>query len=180
MLRLEIPETELYNNKENEFITIPKTTLVIEHSLKSVSKWECLYSKSFFDKRPKTPSEVIDYIKCMTLNHELDDIIYTCLTKDHFDKIKDYMLKPMTARRPYKKEEARGTGYITSEDFYHRMIWYGIPLECEKWHLNKLIALINYCQAHDPNDNRKMNPNKQRAMYRDLNRQRRAALHSKG
>ena len=41
----EIPQVELFNNETNEFITypavhVPAIHLKLEHSLKSISKWE--------------------------------------------------------------------------------------------------------------------------------------------
>ena len=40
MLKLELPGSECYNEADNEFLYIPGQTLMLEHSLLSVSKWE--------------------------------------------------------------------------------------------------------------------------------------------
>lgn len=180
MLKITIPATEFYDNAKNEFFMSPKTTLSLEHSLVSISKWECMYCKTFFDKRPKPLSEFIDYIKCMTLNQSVDDLVYSCITKDHIKEIEEYIKLPMTARKKYKPEKSKGSGYVTSEDIYFNMIMYNIPFECQKWHFNRLLALIDYCRIHNPSDNRKMSPKQQNDMYRELNAARRAAMHSKG
>ena len=38
---------------------------------------------------------------------------------------------------------------LTSEVLYYYMITLGIPFECEKWHLNKLFALMEVCAMKD-------------------------------
>lgn len=180
MLKLTIPATEFYDERKEEFFTIPETTIRLEHSLVSISKWECKYCKTFFDKRPKTVDEFIGYVECMTLTSNVDPLVYSCIGKNEIKQIEEYINAPMTARKKYKQSSSKKAGYVTSEDIYFNMIMYGIPLECEKWHFNRLIALIDYCRIHNPSDNRKMSAKQQNEMYRDLNAARRAALHSKG
>lgn len=40
MLLLTIPAAELFDNRSQEFISIPESKLQLEHSLVSLSKWE--------------------------------------------------------------------------------------------------------------------------------------------
>ena len=82
----------------------------------------------------------------MTINrNQVNPIVFQCLTKEHIMKIKDYIDNPMTAttfskrvdeQKPMKKE------IITAEIIYYWMISAQIPLECEKWHINRLMTLI--------------------------------------
>ena len=59
------------------------------------------------------------------------------------------------------------------------MASYGIPFECEKWHLNRLLALIRACgEENAPPE--KMGKREQAAYTRALNAQRRAKMHSRG
>ena len=38
---------------------------------------------------------------------------------------------------------------MTSETIYADMVALGIPFECQKWHLNRLIALIRECDRRN-------------------------------
>ena len=118
-------------------------TLNLEHSLISVSKWESQYHRSFFLRPPKENSELLDYIRCMTINKQTDDSIYSALTRSDLSKINDYIQDPMTATflRPIPGQGGNGD-VITSEVIYYQMIALGIPFECQKWHINRLITLI--------------------------------------
>ena len=74
MLRLTIPEYELFNNETNEFITVNAHEIHLEHSLISISKWESKWNKPFLvDKPAKSTKEIVDYIKCMTINKNVPD-----------------------------------------------------------------------------------------------------------
>ena len=74
------------------------------------------------------------------------------------------------------KKRAR---YQTADLFYAAMASYGIPFECEKWHLNRLLALIRACGEENlPPE--KMGKREQAAHIRALNAQRRAKMHSRG
>ena len=88
MLHLEIPETEFFDEEKSEFITIPKQTLRLEHSLISISKWESKYCKPFITDDPKTVEETLYYIKCMTINPHVDPNVYMCITDAMVEKVK--------------------------------------------------------------------------------------------
>ena len=40
MLQITVPKTEIFNENTNQFLWIPETTIQMEHSLVSLSKWE--------------------------------------------------------------------------------------------------------------------------------------------
>ena len=40
MLSINVPASEMFNEKTQEFITVKEQTLQLEHSLVSISKWE--------------------------------------------------------------------------------------------------------------------------------------------
>ena len=61
MLKLVIPDAELFNEDTQEFITIKHQVLALEHSLVSVSKWESKWRKSFF-KSEKTQEETLRFL----------------------------------------------------------------------------------------------------------------------
>lgn len=45
MLRVTIPESEIYDERTSSFIQFNETTLTMEHSLISLSKWEIVLVK---------------------------------------------------------------------------------------------------------------------------------------
>ena len=50
MLRIVIPEGQLFDEKTEEFIYTKQQTLQLEHSLVSLSKWESKWHKPFLGK----------------------------------------------------------------------------------------------------------------------------------
>ena len=54
MLTIKIKGRELYNSSTREFIQVKDTTLALEHSLVSISKWEGKWHKPFISKDKKT------------------------------------------------------------------------------------------------------------------------------
>lgn len=146
MLFLTVKGREFLNEETMEIIDAPTQILKLEHSLLSISTWESIWHKPYFSEKDKTAEELLSYIKCMTINrNQVNPIVFQCLTKEHIMKIKDYIDNPMTAttfskrvdeQKPMKKE------IITAEIIYYWMISAQIPLECEKWHINRLMTLI--------------------------------------
>lgn len=180
MLRLTIPAVEKWDEAKQEFIYTKEQTLELEHSLVSLSKWESKWCKPFLSNTEKTYEETMDYIKCMTLTKNVSQEVYTCLTNSNIDEVKEYISDPMTAT--YFSEGKNGKGgreIVTAELIYYWMISLNIPFECQKWHLNRLIALIKVCDI-------KNQPPKKRSrreiMSRNaaLNAARRKQLNTKG
>ena len=145
MLEITIPETELWDERNETFVTVKQHTLRLEHSLVSISKWEQKWCKSYFSRKEKTKEEIIDYIRCMTITQNVDPYIYYCLTRENEEQIKNYIDAPMTAVTFPNEKKGGSRDIITSEIIYYWMISLGIPFECRKWHLNSLIALIKVC-----------------------------------
>lgn len=146
MLRITIPSAELWDEKNQEFIYTKSQSLQLEHSLVSLSKWESRWNKPFLTKREKTLEETVDYIKCMTLTQNVKQEVYKYLTSENVSEINRYIELPMTATRFFEEKKApKNTEQVTAEFIYYWMIALNIPFECQKWHLNKLLALIRVC-----------------------------------
>lgn len=149
MLTITVPiSPEGWDDEKQEFVEPKTQTLQLEHSLISLSKWESKWHKPFYSKKEMTNEETLYYIKCMTLNKNIDDEVYNHLTHENVKEIMDYIGDSMTAttfgrndKDPTNKET------ITSELIYYWMIASQIPFECQKWHLNRLITLIRVCSV---------------------------------
>ena len=180
MLEINVPGMEFWDEVAEEFVVVKGCTLQLEHSLVSLSKWESKWCKAFLSKREKTPEETIDYVRCMTLTKNVDPRIYTVLTDSNIKQINDYIAAPMTATCFYDDKKSPGvkSETITSELIYYWMITLNIPVEFEKWHLNRLIALIKTCNVK--NNPKKMSKSEIMRRNRSLNASRKKRLHTKG
>ena len=150
MLQLQVPITVEYYDEENEVFIEPKyITLQLEHSLVSLSKWESKWNKAFFSKREKTPEEIMDYIKCMTITQNVKPEVYDCLSRENVLQIQKYIEAPMSATYfPEDKSGKPNRETVTSELIYYWMIALNIPFDpCQKWHLNRLLMLIRVCNV---------------------------------
>lgn len=126
--------------------------------------------------QPKTEEETLDYIRCMTITQNVDPFVYMALSKENVIAIKDYMDNPMTATWINERSNPKSRQkVVTSELIYYWMIALMIPLECEKWHLNRLLTLIRVCNIENA-PKKKM---RQKDIYRqnsELNAQRKANI----
>ena len=161
---------DMWDEENNEFITIKEQTLVIEHSLVSISKWEQKWKRSFINDGPKTYEEFIDYVKCMTINN-VNDRVYDVLTQENVKEIDDYIGDPMTATTFSDLSPHGSREIVTSELIYYSMIQFGIPHEFEKWHLNRLMALIRVFSIKQEGS-KKMSRSEAAAFQRAVNEQR--------
>lgn len=183
-LKITIPRRDdLWDERTGKFVSTKEVTIVLEHSLVSISKWEAKWKRPFLHDGPKTPEEILDYIKFMTLTQNVDPMVYNYLTTENVNQIKNYMEDPMTAttiqnhninsRKPQKE-------ILTSEVIYFYMAANGLPIDFQKWHINRLLMLLNVCGIKNNPDQGKMNKKDTAAYYAALNKARRAKKHSKG
>lgn len=180
MLELVIPETEMFDEATQSFVYVKETKLVLEHSLVSISKWESKHHKAFLEKtETHTNAEMLDYIKDMTITQNVSDKVYSCLTADHMNKIADYINDSMTATWFNERQKTGGREVITSDLIYYWMVAFQIPMECQKWHLNRLLTLIRICNIKQEKPE-KMSPSAIKSSNRSLNAARRARLNSRG
>lgn len=185
MLKITIPARELYVESTNEFIYTEEKHLQLEHSLISLSKWESKWKKPFLSGDPHTVEESRDYARCMTLTQNVSPDVYKTIPTSVMKQITDYVDDPMTATTitDHSKEVGKGKKLkgetVTAELIYFWMVSYGIPFECEKWHLNRLLTLIQICNIKN-SDPKKMSKRDVMAQNRALNQARRAKHRSKG
>ena len=180
MLTIKIPAMEQWDELTETFVSTKEQTLQLEHSLVSISKWEAKWCKPFLDNLvEKTVEEEIDYIKCMTLTQNVDPNVYRNLSNDNLNEIHKYIESPMSATIIPKQNKGGIREIITSELIYYWMISLNIPFECQKWHINRLIKLIEVCNIKNQSP-KKMS--KRDIMNRNaaINAARRNKLNSKG
>lgn len=180
MLRITVPAAEFWDEIHEEFIYKKEQTLQLEHSLVSLSKWESKWNKAFLGKQEKTDEEILDYVRCMTLTQNVDPEVYTQLSAANYLEINAYIEAPMTATYFSEDKQAKGNReVVTSELIYYWMISYNIPVEFQKWHLNRLLTLIRVCNIKNSPPKKR---SKRELMRRNaaLNAARRSRLGSKG
>ena len=160
MLQIIIPSREVFDETTETFFTTKEYVLNLEHSLLSISKWESKHHRPFLSSNPndkRTSGEMLDYIKCMTLNKNIPDYTYLSLSEKDIVTINDYINDPMTATT-VKESKRFSREIITSEIIYYWMISFNIPFDCEKWHINRLIMLIKVCNSMSKQSNGKQKP----------------------
>jgi hypothetical protein len=181
MLEIEISSGEFWDEDLQEFVYAEPCKLTLEHSLISLSKWESKWNKPFLSADEKTLEETRDYVRCMTINKNVSPTVYAGLTSADYKKIDAYISAPMTATTfsqhgPQKRGRAE---IMTAEVIYYYMIALGIPFECEKWHLTRLLTLIRVCSIKNA-PSKKMGKGAAAKQQRALNAQRRACSGSRG
>lgn len=180
MLQIDIPEGEFWDESKSMFVNTKATTLTLEHSLVSLSKWESKWCKPFLEKREQTTEEILDYIRCMTLTQNVDPNVYLALSSENIEKIKAYINHPHTATTIHENNNApKNHEIVTSELIYYWMIALNIPVEFQKWHLNRLITLIKVCNIKNQPP-KKMSQRQLMSRNAALNAARRQQLHTKG
>ena len=179
-LTIQIPARELYDPASKRFITVKETTITLEHSLISLSKWEMKWHKPYLTAEQKTPEEYIDYLRCMCLTKNIDPNIFYALDGETIKKIADYISDPMTATTFKNQQKGPAKKIVTSEVIYFWMSNFGIPFDpCEKWHLNRLMTLIEVASIENQPPKKMSKADVMRSNH-SLNAARRAKHHTKG
>lgn len=191
MLKIKIPDQppeKLWDEINEVFIDRPGLKgceLTLEHSLLSVSKWESIWCKPFLNRKDKTVEETISYIECMIVTpSNVDPEVIKRIPQSEYEKVDKYINNPSTATTfggPKGKGVGQKSDIITSELIYYWMVAMNIPIECQKWHLNRLLSLIRICEIkNNPKGQPKMTANEIRQDYDRLNEERRRKLGTKG
>lgn len=185
MLTIYVYPNEAYLESKEEFVSLKKKQVLhLEHSLASIQLWESKWHKPFLGgKEEKSYEEIIDYIRCMTLNkEEVDEKAYLFIGDENLKTITSYLTDPMTATTFTdfeKKNDPLNKRAVTSELIYYYMIALNIPSEYRFWHISQLITLIRVINV-------KNTPKKKRsrrdilAQYDRLNEERKKKFNTRG
>lgn len=182
MLTIVVEKTEFFDDKNQEFIDVEGATFDLEHSLVSLSKWESIWEKPFLGPEEKTNEETFSYIECMCLTDNIPSSTFRNLSDNNVKAINEYVNKKMTATW-FSKKKAGPPGrkeIITAEIIYFWMVAQNIPIECENWHLNRLLTLVEVVSEKSNPNKKKMSRREVAAQQRMLNQQRQAQLGTKG
>lgn len=183
MLRLEVGVGPPgYDSSTNEFVHMETYVLELEHSLVSLSKWECSFLKPFLSKEPKTQEELIGYVRAMSTSSDVPPAVYENLDSRHFVEINEYINRTMTAATFRQSSEEENSRPITNELIYSWMFALNIPMACEHWHLNRLFTLLRVCsdQQRPPKELTKAEKAERIGQRARLNAQRKAQLGTTG
>lgn len=190
MLKIQIPDQEeqLWDEEKEVFIYNKKAKgceLILEHSLLSISKWESIWCKPFLVTKDKSVEEMLSYVECMVVTPtNVDPDLIRRIPQSEFERINAYINNPSTAST-INTIGGKGRGsngeLVTSELIYYWMTALSIPFECQKWHLNRLLALIRICEIkNDPKGQPKMSANETRDYYDQLNERNKKLFNTKG
>ncbi len=182
MLTITILGDEYWDDDDQVFFHKDEESFVLEleHSLVSLSKWESKYEKAFLGKEEKTDEEIFGYIQAMILTPNVPPEVLENISTENVKSINDYINSKQTATWfNERKNQPQSREVITSELIYYWMMEFGIPMECQHWHLNRLFTLIKVCN-NKRTPPKKMSKSEMLARNRELNAQRRQQLGTNG
>lgn len=180
MLIVNVSGGEAFNEESQTFEVRPDFVLELEHSLISLSKWESLAHKPFLGAEHKTNKEILAYIEAMILNPTYPENIVSWLSDKNLRDIKEYIESPASATTFGQMPERRGRGeVITAELIYYWLVAFNIPFEVERWHLNRLFALVRICNIKNQKPTKQSKSDIMRR-NRELNEQRKAKYGTSG
>lgn len=180
-IKIRVPATELWDPLKEEFFQVKEQTILMEHSLLSVDKWESKWKKPYLSNDKKSLLEIIDYLRCMTITKDVNPYVYYAIPKEEMERINAYIMDPMTATTIKDNQEGKGKkrDIITSEIIYWEMSQLNIPMEWERRHLNKLLTLIQVASIKSQPP-KKMSKGEIARQNKALNAARRKRMGSRG
>lgn len=180
MLILDVEEQEFWDSKQEIFFETKPIRVRLEHSLISIAKWEANWEKPYLPTPGKAEGisgkkEEIDYIRCMIIGGNVPEYIPSLLLNKYGEEIKEYIGKKHSATTIYRiGSTPPARQVITSELIYYWMIKFSIPFDCQMWHFNRLLMLIDICSVKESEDSKNALTPAEAAKYKqDLNKARR-------
>jgi hypothetical protein len=139
---------ETYDDAKGQFVQMGEPEeITFEHSLVSVALWEARWQRAFLTNT-LTREQQLDYVgRCMVISPTkltAPEIIVR-LSYEDAERISAYMKSKETAtvvvRLGAKKPSEEKA--VTNELIYYYMVELGIPIEFERWHINRLLTFID-------------------------------------
>lgn len=181
MLTIKLETTRFFNEATDEIITVPGREIQMEHSLISLSKWESKWKVPFLSDNPRTTEQTLDYLACMTITKGIDPMVFQSLPSATTEEISKYINDAQTATT-ISNNGNKSRQIITAEVIYGWMVALQIPFECEKWHLNRLLTLVQVCNENNKGDKKMSRSERASAIERRkaMNQARRQAMGTTG
>ena len=183
MLTITIPATEAWDERIERFVNTPETTLLLQHSLVSLSKWEARFKKPFLGAAQKSIEETYGYMQAMCLDPSVPLSVIKRIPQEDHQRINEYIEDSMTATWFAKdpQESGRRGEIVTAELIYHWIYALNIDMEWENRHLSRLFTLIKTISLkNNPPKKQRVSKADLAAQRRELNNARRAQAQSAG
>lgn len=183
MLKLSLPSREIWNSDKETFDSIGGVEVELEHSLYTLAGWEAKWKIPFANKKGLTHKQFLDYImNFMCQTTDIPKSSWLTMDAEILKLIQEYMEDSQTATTIKNSNPGRSKNkreIITAELLYCYMFQQGIPIECEHWHLNRLMTLIDVC-AIKSSPPKKMSRKDAAILQQQQNARMRAKFGSKG
>ena len=182
MLEIKIPEAELFDERTSKLIRLPEVVLHLEHSLRSLSKWETRWGIPFLSNTKKTREQLVSYVSLMS-EIPIDESVLDRFGPEQYQALNDYLnAKHSATWFSEEPKSASGNKTVTSELIYYWMTAFNIPFECDAWPLARLMNLIKIAQIKNDTDPKKRNKPKSQMLSERaaLNAKRKAELNTRG
>lgn len=177
---MDLGTIEYYDGDSNQFVYDNVGVVRFEYSLKVIYEWEAKWRKPFL-KGEYTDEELLDFYGMMALDPIKDE----AFTDDVMAGLAEYISDPNTATTFSSFDDSQNGSTMarmknyTAEELYALMISANVPLEFETRNLNRLLAILRIISSYN-SPPKKMTKEEIYKQNRELNRQRREQLKSKG
>lgn len=183
LLKLSLQAIEAYDEDKNEYLTFGGMEIELEYSLYTISLWESKWKKPFMDSfKSFTQSDMVEFYKVMCVTPEVPDSAWGCITSADRKAILAYITDPMSATTVHRwgnENQPRSKKVTTTEQIYFAMASYGIPFECEHWHFNRLMKLLDVARISTSKP-KKMSPMEAAKLQQEVFARNRAKYNSRG
>lgn len=183
LLKLCLPTRDVWNPEKEVFDIIGGDEIELEHSLYTLAGWEAKWKTQFAKKEGLTHKQLLDYImNFMCQTPDVPRTAWLTLDNETLEKIQKYMEDPQsgtTIKSPTSGKLTNKRETVSAELLYCYMFQLGIPMECERWHLNRLMTLIDVC-AIKSTPPKKMSRKEAALLQQQQNAAMRKKLGSKG
>ena len=192
LLRIDLPKQEICIDSKSKDPTIvadiiqcEAVTIVLEHSLYTISIWESITHKAYL-KQTLKEKDLEDYLRCMIISpEEITEADFIRLTRNpkYMNQIMEYLNDKKSASVFFdtqKENQGSSSDIMTSDVLYYSIFSLQMPMEVEHWHLNKLMAVLRVFETKNPMKKNKRTTKSIMQDYDRINEARKQKLGTKG
>lgn len=185
-LRVFLPRVEIAKELPDGSVEVESLgglEVELEHSLVTVFDWEGYYRRPFLSKEFGY-EDIKTYLPFMCQTPNVPDKYFSTMSYAQEMGVLEYILDNPTASKlttknlPKPKKTARQDP-MTAETIYYLIAQFGLPIQVERWHFNRLMQLITVCSIKN-SPPKKMGKKEAMELQRKLNEERRASLGTSG